>query len=49
MKTIVTVTAIALFSFGATAVQAAGCNKLCADGYTYDRNSGSCVKQTVSS
>lgn len=49
MKMMITAIVFALYTLGVTAVYAAGCNHSCADGYTYDREAGACVKTTVSS
>ena len=50
MKTAITAIAISLFALGSTAY-AAGCSGKhhCADGYTYSKESGGCVKITVDS
>ena len=49
MKYLITAIAFVLYSAGATLVYAEGCHHACADGYTYNAESGSCVKKTVSS
>lgn len=47
MKTALTVVALSLFA--ASAAHAGGCHKTCADGYTYSKDAGACVKKSVSS
>lgn len=48
MKTTLTVLALTLFAASA-AHAAGGCHSSCADGYTYSKEAGACVKKTVSS
>ena len=49
MKSALTVVALSLFAFSTSAFAMGGCHKACADGYTYSKESGACVKKTVSS
>lgn len=49
MKNLITAIAFVLYAAGATIVYAEGCHKACGDGYTYNSESGACVKKTVSS
>ena len=49
MKILIATTAIVLYTAGASLVQAQGCHKTCADGFSYSKEAGKCVKKTVSS
>ena len=49
MKILIATTAIVLYTVGASLVQAQGCHKTCADGFSYSKEAGKCVKKTVSS
>ena len=49
MKILIAATALVLFTAGASVVQAQGCHKTCADGFSYFKEAGKCVKKTVSS
>lgn len=49
MKTLIAATAIALYAAGATLSHAQGCHKTCADGFSYSKEAGKCVKKSVSS
>lgn len=50
MKIAVTIAALALFAGSASIATAMGsCSHACAEGYTYNADTGQCVKQTVSS
>ena len=49
MKLVITAIAFAVYTVGVTAVYAGGCQSSCGDGYTYNADTGQCVKKTVSS
>ena len=52
MKTLITAIAVAAFTFGASSVYAGpGCSSkhACADGYTYSKEAGGCIKKVASS
>ena len=49
MKLAITALAFAVYTLGVSAVYAGGCHSACADGYTYSKEAGKCVKTTVDS
>ena len=49
MKILIATAAIVLYTAGASLVHAQGCHKTCADGFSYSKEAGKCVKKTVSS
>ena len=49
MKLAITALAFAVYTVGVSAVYAGGCHSSCADGYTYSKDAGKCVKKEVSS
>ena len=49
MRLMILTIAFAVYTVGVSAVYAGGCHSSCADGYTYSKEAGGCVKITVDS
>ncbi len=49
MKRIVAAIAVIAFAASVTTAVAGGCHGSCADGYTYSKSAGKCVKKSISS